>query len=121
MAKDFTVVLRDPQSEDFILAGPIRVTHPDFVVTVTRYFNILTERSPCFVSAGGGRVPFAFASLRPLGGNARTIHAPARSFCFCRVLPGRIKDRFVIRLGCEAAHILRLIPEVLELPPVLLR
>src|SRR5882724_4696852 len=113
MAKDLSVILRNANCKLFVPVGPIRIANPKLVLTGARNLQILPQQSLTLIGAGGGRIPFALATLRPLGRDSWTIHSPSRSSCFWKIEPGGIRDRFAPTVGCKAPHVLCFNPEIL--------
>src|ERR1051326_4463102 len=81
VTKNFGPVLRDRQREVLSLVGPISVTNPQHVLSRARHFQVLIDRRMRLIGTRRRGVPLTLAPLRPLGGNAWSIHAPTRSFC----------------------------------------
>jgi len=108
MTKEFSLVLSNPDDKGFSLFGPVSIADPDFVVARARYLDVLIDFAAVSSALCGRRIPFAFATLRPFGRHARTIHAHPRGLCSREIHPGRILDRFAIRLGSRSRACSRL-------------
>ena len=53
MLKDLSLVLNNSNRKPFILAGPIGIANPDFIVAGTRYVNILIDSGTSLVGTRG--------------------------------------------------------------------
>src|SRR5438105_3834360 len=84
-------------SHDKVLAliRPVGVTHPNFVFTCARDFDVLPDRAASGISAGGHGIPFTLAALRPFGRHAGTADGPAGSFGCGNFQIGGIQLRFM--------------------------
>src|SRR5713101_4601684 len=114
MSKDLAILLFDPNVEVFSLVAPIGVAHPNLIFAGARNFDVLPDRAPRLVRAGGYGVPLAFAALRPLGRNARSVDSPTRSPRRRQFEIRRIQEGFMPRRLRNAPHVLGFIPEILE-------
>ena len=76
VTEDFPLALSNPNEERFRLVGPVRVAHPEFVISRARYFDVLIDFAGPLIRTRGRGVPFALAALRPFGRHAWSIDAP---------------------------------------------